>query len=121
MILTNPSQLATVLLLLIGAVVEAQDLPSECCTKKMVGNVSYTLLSDTFNGEFPSQCLNGCVYTVSGTSSPMFCFKKGALPSECISAQNPLFEEGVSAADEWQVVTGGFGNGGILSHVEVFP
>ena len=73
MFLTNPSQLATVLLLLTGAMVEAQ----ECCTEKSVGSVSYTLLPDTFRGELPSQCLNGCVYTVSGTSSPKFCFVKG--------------------------------------------
>ena len=56
---------------------EAQDMPMECCTEKMVGNVSYTLLPGTFHGELPSQCLNGCVYTVSGTSSPKFCFAKG--------------------------------------------
>merc|ERR1712037_792879 len=82
---TNPSQLATVLLLLTGAMVEAQDVPTECCTEKMVGNVSYTLLPGTFHGELPSQCLNGCVYTVSGTSSPKFCFKKGDLLAECTS------------------------------------
>ena len=77
MFLTNPSQLGTVLLLLTGAVVEARDLPMECCTEKSVGSVSYTLLPGNFDGELPSQCLNGCVYTVSGTSSPKFCFKKG--------------------------------------------
>merc|ERR1711934_751137 len=51
----------------------------------MVGSVSYTLLTDTFPGELPSQCLNGCVYTVSDTSSPKFCFAKGDLPTECLS------------------------------------
>jgi hypothetical protein len=87
MFLTNPSQLATVLLLLTGAVVEASTLRGleECCTEKMVGNVSYTLLPDTFHGELPRQCLKSCVYTVSDTSSPMFCFAKGDLPTRCLS------------------------------------
>merc|ERR1712037_1093723 len=81
MFLTNPSQLATVLLLLTRAMVEAQ----ECCNEKRVGSVSYTLLPSTFDGERPSQCLTGCVYTVSGTSSPKFCFAKGDLQTECLS------------------------------------
>jgi len=73
------------LLLLTGAMVEARDLPTECCTEKRVGSVSYTLLSDTFDGELPRQCLNSCVYTVSGTSSKKFCFAKGDLPTECLN------------------------------------
>merc|ERR1719500_1868876 len=57
----------------------------ECCTEKMVGSVSYTLLDAAFHGELPHQCLNDCVYTVSGTSSPKFCFQRGDLPTECLS------------------------------------
>lgn len=56
-----------------------------CCTEKMVGSVSYTLLDAAFHGELPHQCLNDCVYTVSGTSSPKFCFQRGDLPTECLS------------------------------------
>merc|ERR1712210_190171 len=83
MLLTNPSQLATVLLLLTRPKVEAKAL--ECCTEKRVGSVSYTLLPGTFHGELPSQCLNDCVYTVSGNSAQKFCFAKGDLPTECLS------------------------------------
>ena len=75
MFLTNPYQLGAVLLLLTRAMVEAQDL--ECCPEKRVGSITYTLLSGTFDGELPRQCLKSCVYTVSDTSSPMFCFAKG--------------------------------------------
>jgi len=88
MLLTNPSQLATVLLLLTGAMLEAKDL--ECCTEKRVGSVSYTLLPGTFHGELPSQCLNDCVYTVSGNSAQKFCFAKGDLPTECLSELSEL-------------------------------
>jgi len=83
MLLTN---LATVSLFLTRAMVGARDSPStECCAEKMVGAVSYKLLPGTFHGELPPQCLNGCVYTVSGTSSPKFCFRKGVLLTECVS------------------------------------
>ena len=49
----------------------------ECCAEKMVGSVSYTLAEAPFRGAIPHQCLNDCVYTVSGTSSPKFCFETG--------------------------------------------
>merc|ERR1719458_2164890 len=65
--------------------VESQSRLEECCTEKMVGSVSYTLLDAAFHGELPHQCLNDCVYTVSGTSSPKFCFQRGDLPTECLS------------------------------------
>merc|ERR1719430_708968 len=88
--------LTTALLLLLARslVVEisAQD---ECCPRKMVGSVSYTLLpasntslpAATSHRELPHQCLNDCVYTVSGTSSPKFCFAPGDLPTQCLSVE----------------------------------
>ena len=75
--LTDPFLFATKLLLLTKALAAAQVLPVECCTQKMVGSVSYTLLPHVFRGDLPQQCLNDCIYTVSGTSSPMLCFKRG--------------------------------------------
>merc|ERR1719222_487643 len=90
MFLTNLPRPCTALLTLLVArslVVEisAQD---ECCPRKMVGSVSYTLLpSATSPRELPSQCRNDCVYTVSGTSSPKFCFARGDLPTRCLSAE----------------------------------
>jgi len=84
MFFAKPSRLGTVLLLLTKGVVEAEE--EECCPKKVVGSISYTLVpAGTFRGELPQQCINACVYTVSGTSSPKFCFKKGNLPTECSS------------------------------------
>ena len=77
MFLTSLSWLGAVLLLFTNTKVEAQE---GCCPKKTVGSVSYTLLMPgTFEGrELPKQCLNDCVYTVSGTVTPMFCFKGGS-------------------------------------------
>ena len=49
----------------------------QCCPMKTVGNISYSLLSKPFHGELPSQCANGCVYTITNTSNPRFCFQKG--------------------------------------------
>jgi len=57
----------------------------ECCTEKMVGDVSYSLLSEDFNGPLPPQCLNDCVYTKTGMLSPKFCFARGDLQTECSS------------------------------------
>ena len=49
----------------------------QCCPMKTVGNISYSLVSKPFDGELPSQCANGCVYTITNTSNPRFCFQKG--------------------------------------------
>ena len=55
----------------------------ECCQEKNVGNVSYTLLADQYLGKLPDQCLNDCVYTITNSSSPKFCFARGLLSSDC--------------------------------------
>jgi len=92
-----PHRLGTALLLLIAnsMVVEIQ-AEEECCSRKMVGSVSYTLLPPTSHTLLPGpsppelphhQCLNHCVYTVSGTSTPKFCFGTGDLPTECLSGE----------------------------------
>merc|ERR1711971_692789 len=65
--------------------VEPKSPPMECCTQKMVGDVSYTLFHDLFHRSIPYECLNECVYTRDGTSSPKFCFIRGDLPPECLA------------------------------------
>merc|ERR1719500_397466 len=79
----------------------------ECCTEKMVGSVSYTLLDAAFHGELPHQCLNDCVYTVSGTSSPKFCFQRGDLPTECLSDVPAIELVGGSGPHEGNVIING--------------
>jgi len=64
---------------------ESPPIHEECCFEKMVGGVSYSLFHDVFHGSIPHQCLSGCVYTRSGTSSPKFCFQRGDLRAECLS------------------------------------
>ena len=50
----------------------------ECCKEKRVGSIVYTLDEQpNSRGELPNGCLNNCVYTVVGASSPKFCFGKG--------------------------------------------
>ena len=85
MFLTN--RLGKAFLLLTIAMVKSQHRPmdmglpleasEECCAEKIVGSVSYTLLQDAFHGAISDQCLNNCIYTVTGSSSPKFCFQKG--------------------------------------------
>jgi len=79
----------------------------ECCTEKMVGSVSYTLLDGPFRGQIPHQCLNDCVYTVSGTSSPKFCFERGDLPTQCLSAEPEVSVTGGSSPNEGNIMIGG--------------
>ena len=75
MFLTN-----LLLLLVAKSLVIEISAHDECCTRKMVGSVSYTLLpASTSHRELPNQCRNDCVYTVSGTSSPKFCFARGPI------------------------------------------
>merc|ERR1719376_296670 len=95
MILTK---LGKVFLLLTIAMVESKsppirqgypwDIHEECCAQKVVGNVFYTLFHDVFHGSIPHQCLNNCIYTKTGTSSPKYCFEKGDLQTECLSGDH---------------------------------
>ena len=52
------------------------DIHEECCAQKFVGDEVYTLFHDA-HGSIPHQCLNNCIYTKTGTSSPKYCFEKG--------------------------------------------
>ena len=74
MILTK---LGNAFLLLTIAMVESESPPMECCTQKIVGDDHYTLWHDLFHRSLPYECLNDCVYTKTGTSSPKFCFVRG--------------------------------------------
>ena len=77
------------LLLLLPSVLitEVQAAPtddSECCLEKRVGDIEYSLVDvGSSSSPVPEQCLNDCVYSVTGTSEPRFCFARGELPVEC--------------------------------------
>jgi len=103
MFLTN--RFGKAFLLLTTTMVKSQsrlmEASEECCTTKMVGNISYTLLqSAASHGPIPQQCLNNCVYTVTagdgvdgdtGASKPKFCFQRGDLPTHCLSDAQASF------------------------------
>ena len=79
------------LLLLTNSLVVEVEAEEECCSRKPVGSISYTLTTDNIlntydtltadntlttdsdnifhGGQLPQQCLNDCHYTVDGTSS----------------------------------------------------
>ena len=63
---------------LFAAAVEAR-AEKECCAEKKVGSVDYTLWVGAFQGQIPDSCLNNCVYTITGTENPKFCFKTGSV------------------------------------------
>ena len=67
---------------LISKVQAAPTDDSECCLEKRVGDIEYSLV-DVGSSLVPEQCLNNCVYSVTGTSEPRFCFARGELPVEC--------------------------------------
>ena len=46
-----------------------------CCRKKIVGSVSFTLVPDAVHAK--EVCHDNCVYTVTGTSWPRYCFQRG--------------------------------------------
>merc|ERR1712032_1616440 len=73
----------SVVALLVVFVTGAPMDDTECCLEKKVGDTFYTRLDDDFSGLVPDQCLNDCLYTISGTSEPKFCFARGELPVEC--------------------------------------
>ena len=79
------TKLGNAFFLLTIAMVESESPSYECCTEKMVGGVSYTLFHDVFHGPISHQCLNDCVYTRTGTSSPKFCFGRGWRIGCCMS------------------------------------
>jgi len=77
------------LLLLLPSVLisQVQGAPtdhSDCCLEKRVGDIEYSLVDvGSSSSPVPEQCLNDCVYSVTGTSEPRFCFARGELPVEC--------------------------------------
>merc|ERR1719180_274863 len=79
--------ISSVVLLLAVFVSGAPMDDSECCEEKQVGDTFYTRLDDddSFSG-VPDQCLNDCLYTITGTSEPKFCFARGELPVECANS-----------------------------------
>ena len=84
MFLTKPPRFFLTLLILLAKYMVVEIKAEEgCCPRKMVGSVSYTLQPENFHQKLPHQCLNGCVYTVSGTSSPKFCFGAGSIYLIC--------------------------------------
>jgi len=99
MFLTNLPRLGKAFLLLSIAMVESHQHGTsmappveECCAEKKVGAYTYTLLQDDFHGSIHPQCLNNCVYTLIGTSSPKFCFGRGDLPAECHDREEAVIE-----------------------------
>ena len=101
--MSSITDLAALLLLLLSTIGIGKVEAKECCKDKRVGSVSYTLLPDDHQSysrelpifyfylytllpnhqnflshrELPSQCINNCIYSVVGSSSPKFCFQKG--------------------------------------------
>ena len=77
------SSLASLLLAVVGTHGAPRQM-EECCLEKRVGDTYYTLLvEESFSGGVPDRCLNDCLYTITGTSEPKFCFARGELPVEC--------------------------------------
>ena len=77
---------------LFAAAVEAR-AEKECCAEKKVGSVDYTLWpAGAFQGQIPDSCLNNCVYTITGTANPKFCFKTGSVTTpNCVIFVSSLF------------------------------
>merc|ERR1719204_2127252 len=75
----------------------------------MVDGVSYSLLSKGVDGSLPTECLNPCIYTKSGMSSPKFCFARGDLFAECLSDTSPPTEaRGKTCWDECTTIVSEF-------------
>ena len=95
MFLSNilPRLLSATSLILTQALVEAEQ-EGKCCPMKMVGSTSYSLLPDQalHGGDLPHQCLDGCVYTVTGTTGPKFCFQKGSRFHHIVGLEEDSFK-----------------------------
>ena len=83
--------------------VTAEDARSQhCCYEKMVGNVTYTLVSkdsesDTLvNMARVSGCEDNCVYQDS--QGARYCFRKGGQPVKCVK------EHGINNVDNESMI-----------------
>merc|ERR1712181_190941 len=74
--------IAVFLLLLLSIDLEVEG--NDCCEEKKVGSVSYTL-HQPHSHSLSEQCLDNCVYTILGSTTPKYCFQQGDLPTECLS------------------------------------
>merc|ERR1712013_352324 len=67
-----------------------EDSVDNCCSEKIVGNITYTLLPGLPDIEIhPKTAKDGCIYTVKGEpSGHRYAFEPGHLPVEC-KEENP--------------------------------
>merc|ERR1712013_641756 len=67
-----------------------EDSVDNCCSEKIVGNTTYTLLPGLPDIEIhPKTAKDGCIYTVKGEpSGHIYAFEPGHLPVEC-KEENP--------------------------------
>ena len=67
-----------------------EDSVDNCCSEKIVGNITYTLLPGLPDIEIhPKTAMDGCIYTVKGEpSGHRYAFEPGHLPVEC-KEENP--------------------------------
>jgi len=65
----------------------AENLPEPCCSKKTVGDLSYTLVNSedtSIAGRYG--CKSNCVYQQDDLPGSLFCFADGDLPTTCADA-----------------------------------
>ena len=59
-------------------------IPEPCCSKKTVGDLSYTLVnSEDTSIASRYGCISNCVYHQDDLPGKLFCFADGDLPATC--------------------------------------
>merc|ERR1711933_538 len=62
----------------------AAKIPEPCCSKKTVGDLSYTLVnSEDTSIATRYGCISNCVYQQDDSPGSLFCFAVGHLPTNC--------------------------------------
>ena len=65
--------------------ISPEDSVDNCCSEKIVGNITYTLLPGLPDIEIhPKTAKDGCIYIVKGDpTGPKYAFEPGYLPVKC--------------------------------------
>jgi len=106
----------------------AAKIPEPCCSKKTVGDLSYTLVnSEDTSIASRYGCKSNCVYQQDDSPGALFCFAVGDLPTNCadavsVTASTTLTTTTKSAiTTEGILISGGVGgDGGTETSAEVY-
>ena len=93
-------------------------VPSNCCTEKQVGNVTYVLVEKGDTTGY--NCTENCIFEEKQKPGSRFCFKDGEQPVTCLEENGSIISNNCIIIITKEVIFNfkHFGNNNILRHLK---